>query len=258
MGKEFSAARRALVTGAAAGLAASVAGALPLDGFEAVSITYRETSPDATVSAIERGGARASAHRVDFLDDRATVEDALRLCIERDGPFDTLVHGVGPLLVRRFERCTPDDYLAMFDGNVRSAVLSARAVLPAARIAGFGRIVFFGASGAGTTDPHPGFTLYQAAKSALTAFARSLALEEAPAGITVNVVEPGDIRDKTRTRAQALATVARNPRGRPGTSEDVTDVVRFLVERERDFLTGATIAVTGGLIGPDEQKSPHP
>ena len=64
-------------------------------------------------------------------------------------------------------------------GNVRSAVLAARATLPAMRDAKFGRIVFFGMLGSEATRPFRGFSLYQSAKSALVAFARCLALEEA-------------------------------------------------------------------------------
>ena len=115
------------------------------------------------------------------------------------------------------------------------------------REAGFGRVIFFGMVGSSETRPFRGMTLYQAAKSALVAFARCLALEEAAHGITVNVVSPGDIQDKSVVRADALQRPARNPRGRAGSYEDVADAVRFLVAPERDFITGTVIEVTGGL-----------
>lgn len=163
------------------------------------------------------------------------------------GPFDTLVHAVGPLVVKRFAASTLEDYREAFDGNVRSAVLASRATLPTMRAAKFGRIVFFGMIGSAQTRAFKSLSLYAAAKSALVAFARSLALEEAPHGITVNVVSPGDIREKTLLREEARQQTARNPRGRPGSYEDVADAVRFFVESERDFITGAVIEVTGGL-----------
>jgi 3-oxoacyl-[acyl-carrier protein] reductase len=239
--------RRGLVTGAAGGLAAGIASALARDGFARVTITYRETPPGETLAAIEAAGAGAAAVRVDFLNDPEVVRSALDDAIARYGPFDTLIHAVGPLVVKRFANSTLDDYRAAFDGNVRSAVLAAAAVLPAMRAAGFGRIVFFGTVGSTHTRPFRGFTLYQAAKSALVAFARSLAIEEAGNGITVNVVAPGDIREKAIDRARALERRARNPRGRPGSYEDVADVVRFFIAQERDFVTGAVIEVAGGL-----------
>jgi 3-oxoacyl-[acyl-carrier protein] reductase len=239
--------RRALVTGAAAGLAAGIAATLPRDGFSHVSITYRTTPPDATLAAVEAQGAAASATRVDFLDEPDVVEAALDEAVRRDGPFDTLVHAVGPLVVGRFTDATLEAYREAFDGNVRSAVLAARAVLPAMRERRFGRVVFFGMLGSAQTRPFRSLALYQAAKSALVAFARTLALEEAPHGVTVNVVAPGDVREKSLDRAQATQRAAGNPRGRPGSYEDVADAVRFFVAQERDFITGAVIEVTGGL-----------
>lgn len=246
--------RRALVTGAAGGLAAGIAPALARDGFAHITITYRSTAPDGTLAAIRAAGAGADAVMVDFLDDADKVLAALDGAVERYGPFDTLVHAVGPLVVRRFARSTLEDYRVVFDGNVRSAILAARATLPAMRAAAFGRIVFFGMVGSSHTHPFRGFSLYQAAKSALVAFARSLAVEEAGIGITVNVVAPGDIREKTLDRAQALERSARNPRGRAGTYEDVADVVRFLISAERDFVTGTVIEVSGGLQTAEEAQ----
>ena len=164
--------RRALVTGAAAGLAAGIAPALARDGFAHIAITYRTTSPDATLAAIEAAGVSASAARVDFFDDPAAIVHALDELVRAHGPFDTLVHAVGPLTVKRFERLTAADYQEIFDGNVRSAVLATQAVLPAMRVARFGRLIFFGSLDAAETRPFRGFSLYGAAKSALTSFVR--------------------------------------------------------------------------------------
>jgi 3-oxoacyl-[acyl-carrier protein] reductase len=123
------------------------------------------------------------------------------------------------------------------------------------RQANFGRIVFFGSIGSSETRPFRALSLYQAAKSALVAFARSLALEEAGNGITVNVVAPGDIREKTLEREHARERSAANPRRRPGSYEDVADAVRFLIASERDFITGAVLEVTGGLQSAAEPKA---
>jgi len=248
--------RRALVTGAASGLAAGIAPLLARDEFSHIAITYRDTPPHETLRAIEAAGAQASAERVAFTDDDAAISAALDALIARCGPFDTLVHAVGPLVVKRFARLTMDDYREMFDGNMRSAVLAAQAVLPAMREAKFGRLIFFGMNGSSETRPYRGFTLHQAAKSAVVAFARCLALEEAPKGITVNVIEPGDIRDKAVTRSEALKREAGSPRGRPGSFEDVADIVRFLAAPERDYLTGAVISITGGLMEAAERIAP--
>jgi 3-oxoacyl-[acyl-carrier protein] reductase len=125
------------------------------------------------------------------------------------------------------------------------------------REARFGRIVVFGGNGSSETRPYRGFSLYQASKSALVAFARALAIEEAQFGVTVNVIEPGDIRDKRQSREAARAQESPIPRGRPGSFEDVADVVRFLIAPERDFITGAVIGVTGGLTQADGRNATH-
>ncbi len=250
--------RRALVTGAAGGLAAGIAADLARDGFAHVAITYRSTPPDATLAAIERAGARASAAQIDFLDEPSTVESALDAIARTQGPFDTLVHAVGPMLVKSFERSTLEDYDAIFDGNVRSAVLALRATLPAMRAARFGRVVLFGSIGAREMRAFRSLALYQAAKSALVAFARSLAVEEAGNGVTINVVVPGDISDKSLPRDRARDQRAGNPRGRPGSYEDVADAVRFFVAAERDFVTGAVLEVTGGLQTAQDKRKIEP
>jgi 3-oxoacyl-[acyl-carrier protein] reductase len=83
-------------------------------------------------------------------------------------------------------------------------------------------------------------------------FARTLALEEAAHGITVNVIEPGDIRNKTQSRAQARATPANNPTGRAGSWEDIADAVRFAVRDDAGYLNGMVLSVNGGLVDPHE------
>jgi 3-oxoacyl-[acyl-carrier protein] reductase len=249
--------RRALVTGGGSGLSSGIAAALAADGFEHVAITYRASDPSATCKTIEGAGARASATRVDFGGDALDAAAALRKLVNDEGPFDTLVHGVGALMVKRFVNLSLDDYANVFDANVRSAVLAAQAVLPAMREGHFGRIIVFGGNGSSETRPYKGFSLYQASKSALVAFARTLAIEEAQFGVTVNVIEPGDIRDKQQSREAARTAESPIPRGRPGSFEDVADVVRFLVAAERDFITGAVIGVTGGLTQADGRNATH-
>jgi 3-oxoacyl-[acyl-carrier protein] reductase len=120
------------------------------------------------------------------------------------------------------------------------------------RARGFGRIVFFGMNGSSVTHPARGMALYGAAKSGVVAFARTLALEEAGTGIAVNVVEPGDIREKEADRAAARAIPANNPRGHAGSWEDVAAAVLFATGEENGFLNGMVLGVNGGLTEPHE------
>jgi 3-oxoacyl-[acyl-carrier protein] reductase len=141
-----------------------------------------------------------------------------------------------------------DDYRSMVAANFESAVEGAFAVLPRMRERGFGRLVFFGMNGSHLTQPARAMSLYGGAKAAVVAFARTLALEEAARGITVNVVEPGDIRNKEADRAAAREIPAKNPTGHAGSWEDIAYAVRFLIAPEAGFINGQTLAVSGGLV----------
>jgi 3-oxoacyl-[acyl-carrier protein] reductase len=244
--------RVALVTGAASGLAAGIARTLAASGYR-LAFTYRPggTSPDETRSAIAEYDPDVLPVANDLSSFAAAAELVAAVEAQR-GPIDVVVHAVGPIVVRSFAASTPDDYRAMIDGNFGSAVALAAAVLPGMRQRGFGRLVFFGMNGSNVTQPAKLMSLYGAAKAAVVTFARTLALEEAQYGITVNVVEPGDIRNKTTTREEARSVPARNPTGHAGSWEDIADVVRFAVRDESAFLNGMILSVNGGLIAPHE------
>lgn len=244
--------RIAVVTGAASGLAAGIARRLAADGYR-VAFTYRPggTPPDETLAALAPFDPQALAVPNPLADDA----DATRLVADvtaARGPIDVVVHTVGPIVVRSFARSTFADYRAMVDGNLGSAVALAAAVLPGMRERGFGRLVFFGMNGSQATRPAPKMALYAAAKAGVVTFARTLSLEEAPRGITVNVIEPGDIRDKRATRAQARTRSADNPTGHPGSWEDIADAVRFVVGDDAGFFNGMVLGVNGGLVEPHE------
>jgi 3-oxoacyl-[acyl-carrier protein] reductase len=244
--------RVALVTGAASGLGAGIARSLATAGYR-LAFTYRPggTSPDETRTAIAEHDRDVLAVAND-LGSFAAAEELVAAVEAQRGPLDVVVHAVGPIVVRSFATSSAADYRAMIDGNLGSAVALAAAVLPGMRARGFGRLVFFGMNGAHATQPARLMSLYGAAKAAVVTFARTLALEEARNGITVNVIEPGDIRNKTATREQARLIAAGNPTGHAGSWEDVADAVRFAIGDEAGFLNGMVLGVNGGLVDPHE------
>jgi 3-oxoacyl-[acyl-carrier protein] reductase len=244
--------RVALVTGAASGLGAGIARSLAAAGYR-LAFTYRPggTPPDETRTAMAEYDPDAMAVAND-LGSFAAAEELVAAVEARRGPIDVVVHAVGPIVVRSFAASSAADYRAMIDGNLGSAVALAAAVLPGMRKRGFGRLVFFGMNGAHATQPARLMSLYGAAKAAVVAFARTLALEEARNGITVNVIEPGDIRDKAATREQSRLIAAGNPTGHAGSWEDIADAVCFAVRDEAGFLNGMVLGVNGGLVDPHE------
>ena len=218
-----------------------------------VAITYRPdgTSPDATLAELRAAGSDSFAIAADHQKSGET-ESSVHEAEARLGRLDVLVHAVGPIVVKSFARSTLDDYRQMIDGNLTSAVEAAFAALPGMRQRGFGRLIFFGMNGSETTNPAPKMSLYASAKAGVVAFARTLSLEEAASGITVNVIEPGDIRDKTLDRAAAAAVAANNPTGHAGSWEDIAYAVRMLVAGEAGFLNGVVLRVSGGSVEPHE------
>ncbi len=244
--------RLALVTGAASGLAAGVARALARDGYR-IAFTYKPggTPPDETVAAVREDDPDVLAVPNALEDDAAAVR-LVDDVVARRGAIDVAVHAVGPIVVRSFARSSWDDYRAMIDGNLGSAVALAFALLPSMRERKFGRLVFFGMNGSHTTQPARLMSIYGAAKAGVVTFARTLALEEAANGISVNVIEPGDIRDKTATRAAAALLPAENPTGHAGSWEDIAAAVRFAVGDEAGFCNGMVLGINGGLVQPHE------
>jgi len=244
--------RIALVTGAAAGLARGIALSLARDGMR-IAFTYKPggTDPDPVRALLAAHDPAALAIPADFTAEGTAAEVVARIERER-GPVDVLVHAVGPIVVKRFSDSTAADYTAMVSGNLGSAVSLAFAVLPGMRARGFGRLVYFGMNGSHVTQPARLMSLYGAAKAAVVTFARALSLEEAASGITVNVIEPGDIRDKTADRAAARQIAAGNPTGRAGSWEDIAAAVRFVVAEDAGYLNGMVLGVNGGLIAAHE------
>jgi len=244
--------RVALVTGAASGLGAGIARSLAAAGYR-LAFTYRPggTAPDETRTAVAEYDADVLAVAND-LGSFAAAEELVAAVEAQRGPLDVVVHAVGPIVVRSFAASSAGDYRAMIDGNLGSAVALAAAVLPGMRARGFGRLVFFGMNGAHVTQPARLMSLYGAAKAAVVSFARTLALEEAKYGISVNVIEPGDIRNKTASREQARSIAAENPTGHSGSWEDIAAAVRFAVGDDAGFLNGMVLGVNGGLVDPHE------
>ena len=239
--------RVALVTGGAGGLAQGICLALARAGYR-IAFTFRPggTAPQASlelVRPVDPGVIAIGADLSDTAGAAPVIAEA-----ERRGPVDVLVHAVGPIVVKPFERSGLDDYTRMIEGNLGSAVALALGVLPGMRARGFGRLVLFGMNGSHDTQPARLMSLYGAAKAAVVTFARTLALEEAKYGITVNVIEPGDIRDKTAGRATARERTANNPTGHPGSWEDVAAAVRFAIADDAFYLNGMVLTVNGGLV----------
>ena len=215
-------------------------------------------SADETVSAVRAAGGTIVAFPADVTTPRGAAS-LVEAAHGRLGRVDALVCGVGPMMIKDAIDTTPEEFDEMIAGNLTSAFLTIRAVLPIMREQRRGRIICFGMTGSETTQGFRHLSAYVAAKAGLTAFVKTLALEEGPFGITCNVVNPGDIRDKDADRKTAAERRDyRNPTMRPGSWEDIGDAVAFLAGDEASFVNGAVLTVSGGWQGYFEKYSRWP
>jgi 3-oxoacyl-[acyl-carrier protein] reductase len=266
--------RVALITGCGkrVGIGASTARALAAEGVTVVVSDIVSTGVanehnlandlddwgglDSLVADINRHGGRASS----TLGDVSVEADAQRMVEEvlsRYGRFDILVNNAGaPHGADRneIEDVPVEDWDRVMAVNVRGAFLMARAAVPAMRRAHWGRIVSVSSKAA--FRPGPKRATYAASKAAILGLTRSLALDLAPYGITVNAVCPGPIRTSRAisTNRREYGDVERGfaerakaiPLGRFGSPEEVAAVITFLASDEATFVTGQAIGVDGG------------
>lgn len=245
--------RIALITGSARGLGKRTALTLAAGGCD-IGLNYRNSAEEAEElrREIEKAhGVRCIAVQADMTvpgDPERLVAETVR----RLGEIDILVNNAGPFIHERrlFADYTPEEVRFLLSGNLGSVIELDALVLPAMRRQGWGRIIHFGFSRAAEAPAWVHRAVYAAAKVGLVSFTKTLAVEEARNGITVNMICPGDIKGDNKEKLIREAELLRDeasPRGRPGSGEDVARVIAFLCQAESDFITGNILDVSGGL-----------
>ena len=241
--------RVALVTGGSRGIGRGIAVRLAKDGAR-VAIAYRSNKMAAqqTLRQLQTSGADCVAVETDITDaDRA--EQLLRTVVDRFGRLDIAVNNVGDFRWGTLAESSLEDWQNVFASNLMTVLYISRAALPHMRRGRWGRIINLGAVGAERAFGQAKISAYASAKAAVVALSRSLALEEAKNGITVNVVNPSSIDEKELTLNEARRLRdARFPIGRPPTVEDVAAAVAFFASEEAEYVTGQVVNVSGGWM----------
>jgi NAD(P)-dependent dehydrogenase (short-subunit alcohol dehydrogenase family) len=238
--------RSAVVTGASTGIGAAIAVALARAGADIAGIALEE-APE-TTAAIEQEG-RQAVMLVGSTADRATVDGLAGTAIERFGQIDVWVNNAARLLVKPLIETSDDDWHGLLAANLHGYFYGCRAAARQMLVQESGRIVNVGS--AANVQAVPGLSAYTAAKGAITALTKVLALELAPANVTVNAVAPGatdtPLNKDAYTPDVRRTYEERIPLGRIGAPEEVADVVLFLASDAARYVTGQEVLVDGGL-----------
>ena len=244
--------KTAIVTGAGSkrGIGRATAHALAAAGWNIAILDIDEASArDAAAEVAEQHAVQAVGVGCDITDE-ASVECALATVQQSLPAVGALVNNAGITSPTPFLQVSGQEWDKLFAVNVRGAYNVTRRVVPGMVERGFGRVVFLSSVSAERGGGVFGGVAYSAAKAAELGFARALAREVGPHGVTVNAVAPGLIdTDITggvlegEREAQILASV---PVGRKGNVRDVADLIAFLCREESGYITGATYDVNGG------------
>jgi acetoacetyl-CoA reductase len=240
--------RVAIVTGGARGIGAAISETLARDGIHvAMGYSANRAAADDLAGKLAAEGLSVSVHQgnVGQPDDCRRVADEV---LSAHGQVDYLVNNAGVTVDKTVRKMTVDDWHAVLRINLSGAFYMTKAVLDHMLENGFGRIVNI-SSMVGQTG-NIGQANYAASKAGLFGFTKSLALEVARKGITVNCVAPGytDTEMVAAVPKEVLdKVVATIPVGRLGHSREIARAVRFLLDDDAGYITGSVISVNGGL-----------
>lgn len=241
--------RVAVVTGGTRGIGKGIAVALGRAGARLV-VVYRSNKAAAqnTLRQLQAEGCEVFAVETDVTDP-SKVNLLAETVLRRYERLDILVNNVGEFRWRLLAESTLEEWQEILSSNLLSVLYASKAALPTMRRQRWGRIINLGAVGAERAFGQAKISAYAAAKAAVVAFSRSLAIEEAKNGITVNVVNPSNLDEKELTLDEARRIHdARYPVGRPPTAEDVATAVKFFASEEAEYVTGQVLNVSGGWL----------
>jgi NAD(P)-dependent dehydrogenase (short-subunit alcohol dehydrogenase family) len=241
----------AIVTGASSGIGRAAARRLAAAGFAVFAVGRDERALADVCREIEHAGGRAGRLAVDV-----TAAEAPARIVDRArsafGGIDALVNAAGIIASGSVVEATDEGWDSMMDVNVRAPFRLLRQAAPAL-IERRGAVV--NVSSVAGIRAFPGVASYCVSKAAVDQLTRCAALDLAPAGVRVNAVNPGVVvtnlhrrggMDEQKYTAFLERAKTTHPLGRPGTPDEIADLIAFLLSPAAGWITGETIAIDGG------------
>ena len=240
--------KTAIVTGGGGGIGGAMAQRFSREGAKVALVDIDGAAAARCAQQIAPGG-NVLSHVADVTNKQAVVE-FVAATLDCWGRVDILVNVAGGAERKPVIEMTANDWDRVVDTNLKSVFLCCQAVLPVMVKQRYGKIVnissIYGFTGNVTRSS------YAAAKAAVAAFTKSLALEHIRDGLNINAIAPGRIetpRVRGHYSAEAWAAeVAKIPMGRAGTPDEIASAALFLVLDENKYITGQTIHVNGAWL----------
>jgi acetoacetyl-CoA reductase len=240
--------RTAIVTGGTGGIGSAICQRLA-EEFQVIACYFKDGNHDeAKQWQLEQ---KKMGYDIDIVyGDIAQYSDCEKitaLIMERYGHIDVLVNNAGITKDCSLRKMTPQQWQQVLDANLTSVFNMTRNVIPVMLDKGYGRVISI--SSINGRKGQFGQCNYASTKAALFGFTKSLALEVANKGITVNTISPGYIETPmlAAVKKEVLDSIIANiPVGRLGYPKEVADVVSFLASPDTGFITGANLDVNGG------------
>ena len=246
----------AVVTGAAKGVGRGIAQVLAAEGAKVAIADVNGPGAQATAAALAGDGYEAIPVVVDVTAREST--DAMAAAVlDAFGRIDVLAANAGIYPMVPIAEMTDGDWDRVMAINVKGALHAIQSCLPSMLEQGSGRIVLT-SSVTGPITGYPGFAHYGASKAAMLGMMRSIALELARKGVTINAVLPGNVRTEglealgEEHKRKMLAAI---PMGDFADPADVGWAVRFLASPEARYITGQTLVIDGGQVLPESQDA---
>jgi acetoacetyl-CoA reductase len=240
--------RVALITGGMGGLGETISTKMASAGYR-VAVTYSPSNKnfDQWLREMEQHGYKFHAYPCD-VSDFDSCKNCVASVVSAFGPVDILVNNAGITRDMTFRKMTKADWDAVVKTNLDSVFNVTKQIYDSMIDRGWGRIV--NVSSVNASKGAFGQTNYAAAKAGMHGFTKSLALESAKKGVTVNTISPGYIGTKMVTaidpevlKSKILPQI---PVSRLGKPEEVAGLIIYLCSEEAAFVTGANIAINGG------------